>query len=102
MKTISFKIDTVLFEILEQNANEHNGLSANTLARKIIIDDLNDEKFESINSAIASIEKQVQKLHRDLISCVYVLLLKAGKVESVDEAMAWIKANMAGEIIEGE
>lgn len=96
MATISFKVDDALFAELERFGKEQNGLSPSLLARKIVDDFVNDSERQTIRKDIADLRMQIHHQHQDLITAVYVLLLKAGQVNDNKEAKAWVQKNMFG------
>lgn len=96
MITISFKIDDALHEELKRLGKEHNGISPSLIARKIVEDFLGDSEHHAIRKDIAELRRQSHYIHHDLVTVAYVLLLKAKKVETKEEAKAWVQKHLFG------
>ena len=89
METISFKISPVLAKKLDELAVQSNEKSRHIFAKRIVEDFMTRTGHDQALQGLVDIKDMIILLREDLASAVAVLLVKAGQVETLDEAQLW-------------
>lgn len=95
-RPISFRLDAESRKQIDTRA-ERLGIKASELARKVVLDSLNDEtELAQLRMKVSSLEDAVLGLREDLAVAVKALLVTKGaeQVVTPDQAEAWVNSNM--------
>lgn len=94
MPTISFKLPDAQAAALLDKAEQWGSNSEHRAAKHIVQSYLNDSARTSIRQDIADLRREVIRLREDLATAVAALLVKAGKINDVQEAKQWVARNL--------
>jgi len=94
MNTVSFKVSPIVAMKLDELAFHANEKSRHLFARKIVEDFVNRTGEDETVQELMLLKEMIHELREDLATAVAVLLVKAGKVKTLNEAKAWAKKNM--------
>ena len=96
-ETISFKISPVLARKLDELAIQSNEKSRHIFAKRIVEDFMARTGHDQALQGLVDIKEMIILLREDLASAVAVLLVKAGHVETLDEAQLWVAKTLLRE-----
>jgi hypothetical protein len=91
-RPVSFRLDEQYLERLKKEAARY-GISAGDYARRIVLDTLEDTERHKTQDELRELKRQIAELRNDVATAVMALLVGAGKVD-MDEARAWVSANL--------
>ena len=94
MNTVSFKVSPIVAMKLDELAFHANEKSRHLFARKIVEDFVNRTGEDETVQELMLLKEMIHELREDLATAVAVLLVKAGKVKTLNESKAWAKKNM--------
>lgn len=94
METVSFKVSPIVAMKLDELAFHANEKSRHLFARKIVEDFVNRTGEDETVQELMEIKQMIHELREDLATAVAALLVKAGKVKTLNEAKAWAKKKM--------
>lgn len=89
METISFKISPVLARKLDELALQSNEKSRHIFAKRIVEDFMTRTGDDQTSRGLVDIKEMIILLREDFATAVAALLVKAGKVETLEEANMW-------------
>ena len=91
MENINFKISRELAEELDRLAEKYNERSRHLYARRAVEEYLKNSRQHQIEYSLREIRDEIEKLREELSTATGVLLLKSGKVQTMEEAMEWVR-----------
>ncbi len=84
-KPVSFRLDSDYRERLGELGQSHKGMSAGEMARKIVMDYLDDAEREKIKERIGGVEETLEVMRVGLVNSVEMLLVQTGMTETEAE-----------------
>jgi predicted transcriptional regulator len=91
MESINFKVPKEMAEELDRLAEKYNERSRHLYARRAVEEYLKNSRQHQIDYSLKEIRDEIEKLREELSTALGALLLKAGKVETMEEAMEWVR-----------
>lgn len=82
---VSFRFDNDYRKRLEKLGQSHKGMSAGEMARRIVMDYLDDAEREKIKERLGGVEELLEVLRVGMINSVEMLLVQTGMTEKEAE-----------------
>ena len=89
METISFKTSPIVARKLDELAIQSNEKSRHIFAKRIVEDFVTRTGDDQASQGLVDIKEMILLLREDLATAVAALLVKAGKIETLEEAQMW-------------
>lgn len=91
---VSFKLPDDLGKRLEATAPKAKGMSKHKHAKQIVINYLEDTERVQLQKELDDLSRKIRQLREDLASAVPILLVQAGRVQTLEEANRWVEKNL--------
>jgi len=89
--SINFKVSPKMAAELDRLAEEYHERSRHLYARRAVEEYLKNSRQHYIEYSLKEIRDEIEKLREELSTATGVLLVKSGKVETMEEAMEWVR-----------
>ena len=89
-ESINFKIPKAMADELDRLAEKYNEGSRHLYARRALEEYLRDTRQHHIEYSLTEIKEQIESLREELATAMTTLLLHAGKIETLVEALEWV------------
>ena len=89
-ESINFKVPKAMADELDRLAEKYHEGSRHLYARRAVEEYLRDTRQHHIEYSLKEIKEEIERLREELSTAMATLLLYAGKIETLEEAMEWV------------